>query len=100
MKEVKAEVKDQSKGINDAKTTVAKFEERVLELEEKCIDLEGRGRRKNVLFHGVKEEDREDCIILAKRIIREECKVNETVIIERAHRVGKSRRGMIGKKSS
>ena len=98
VKEVKAEVKGHSKGVNYAKTAVTEFEERVLELKEECID--GRGRQKNVLFHGVKEEDREDCILLAKRIIREECKVNEPVIIERAHRVGKSRRGMIGKKAA
>ena len=91
VKEVKADVKDHSKGINDAKKAVTEFKEIVLELKEECIDLEGRGRQKNVLFHGVKEEDREDCILLAKRIIREECKVNKPVIIERAHRVGKSR---------
>ena len=51
-----------------------------------------------MIFLGVKEEENEDCREVALSVIKDGCKVTESVSIERAHRIGKSRRGMIGKK--
>ena len=69
---------------------VKKLEERVTGQEEKSVDMEARARRNNSVFHGVKElanETEEDCKKTVQRIIKEECKVQKDVIIERAHRI-------------
>ena len=52
------------------------------------IDQEARGRRNNLLIHGLKESEGEDCVSKAKDFFRTECRVNTEVIIERAHRIG------------
>ena len=94
------EIRDQSKDVKDVKKKVDSFDDRMRTVEEKCIDLEGRGRRKNSIFHGVAEIEGEDCIQVAKKLIRDECKVTDRIVIERAHRVGKKRRGMIGRRAN
>ena len=104
VKKVEAEVNDQKSDVTCVKGVVQSCEARVRDLEEKCIDLEGRSRRNNLLFHGLKEDDREDggfnSVQFAKDFIRSECKVPDEVVIERAHRIGKSRRSMVGRKAN
>ena len=90
-------VKEQNE---EVKKDAESYNTRMQDIEEKCIDLEGRGRRNNLIFLGVKEEENEDCREVALSVIKDGCKVTESVPIERAHRIGKSRRGMIGKKAN
>ena len=98
IKRVEDCVKDNSEDIVDMKKTTDAFqtrletlEKRVMGQEEKSVDLEARGRRNNLIFHGVKEEDREDCMKIVKGLIKKECKVSAHVEIERAHRLGSKR---------
>lgn len=42
------------------------------------------------IFHGVEETDREDCMVVGREFIRQKCKVTADVVIERAHRLGRS----------
>ena len=84
----------------EVKKEVASYSTRLSDIEERVIYLEGRGRRKNLIFMGVKEEEREDCEQVARSVIKEGCKVTESVTIERAHRIGKSRRAMVGRKAN
>ena len=48
---------------------------------------------KNVIFHGVPETDGEDCIKLAKQIIKEKMQIDGDIKIQRAHRNGPRRQG-------
>ena len=59
--------------------------------ENKLIDLECRSRRNNLIFHGVKESNGEDPMQIVHDIIHHECRIDDTVILERAHRLGKRR---------
>lgn len=64
----------------------------IKEIKHKLNDLENRSRRSNLRFDGIKEEVGEewsDCEKKLKKIIRENLQLNENIIIERAHRVGK-----------
>ena len=75
---------------------VGKLEARLVGQEEKGVDLEARSRRKNLLFHGLKEEEGEDkdwdkSKQIALDFIKNTCKIQSTVVIERAHRIGRPR---------
>ena len=65
-------------------------------LEERSIDQEARSRRNNLMFYGVREEKdeegREDCATRIKKVLRESCNIDQ-VVIERAHRTGRSSTG-------
>ena len=61
-------------------------------LEDRSIDQEARSRRNNMMFYGVREEDREDCVMVIKKILKESCNIKE-LVIERAHRTGGSSEG-------
>ena len=57
-------------------------------VEERLIDQEARGRRNNLLIHGLEESVNEDCVNIAKEFFRTKCRVSTAVTIERAHRIG------------
>ena len=42
-------------------------------VQEKLIDQEARGRRNNLLIHGLKESEGEDCVGRAKDFFRTKC---------------------------
>ena len=65
---------------------------KIKEMERKLIDFEARGRRNNLLFHGIAETSNEDCANLVKNVLRDKCGVRGEVVIERAHRQGVVRR--------
>ena len=58
------------------------------QLEWKTIDHEARGRRNNLLFHGIPEVYREYCAQMSHNFMRDKLKLLHTVTIERAHRIG------------
>ena len=91
-------VKDNSEDVATMKENAEKLvkkiddlEGRLLVQEQKSVDLEARGRRNNGIFHGLKEVSGEDCMKTARDFIKTECKVDKTIILERAHRLGKKR---------
>jgi regulator of replication initiation timing len=60
-------------------------------LERKLDYLENQSRRCNLLFHGIPRKMNEtwkDCEDSVQKIIKEDMKVSQNIIIERAHRVG------------
>ena len=62
------------------------------ENKRKTIDLEDRNRRNNLRIIGVEEvpnETNEDVVNKLKTLIKVDLQINEPIIIERAHRVGK-----------
>ena len=64
------------------------YKQRMEDLEFRVIDQEARGRRNNLLFHGVDETHREDCLKVAKELLRKSGVPDpENITIERAHRV-------------
>ena len=65
------------------------FEKREKNLRWKSIDNEARSRRNNLLFHGIREENNENCQKLIENFIKNELKINEPVVIQRAHRLGR-----------
>ena len=65
--------------------------ERMEMVESQVIDLEARGRRNNLIIHGLEEADDEDCRHVVNDFIDRGCCVDERVVIERVHRIGKRR---------
>ena len=65
--------------------------ERMESVESQVIDLEARGRRNNLIIHGLDEEDGEDCRNVVNDFIHRGCHLDERVVIERVHRIGKRR---------
>lgn len=68
-------------------------EARLTLLEYKTIDLEARSRRKNLIFSGFVEERYEDCALTIKTFLSEKLQITQSVAIDRAHRLGRFRRG-------
>ena len=72
---------------------VEKLEYRLDSQEKKSVDQESRGRRNNVIIRGLPEktgpevETMEEAKKLTLEFIKKECKITDTVIIERAHRI-------------
>ena len=62
-------------------------------LEYKSIDIEARSRRKNLLFNGFAEERDESCATKICAFLRESLNINDAISVDRAHRLGRSRRG-------
>jgi DNA-directed RNA polymerase beta subunit len=63
-------------------------------LTKKTIDLENRSRRNNLRIDGVKEKPGEtwnECENTVKDIFKNQLKINSEVVVERAHRVGKTK---------
>lgn len=58
-------------------------------LEDKTNDLEFRGLRENLLFHGIKELPSENCKEIIKTFISDTLGIEENIVLDRAHRLGK-----------
>ena len=64
------------------------------------IDLEARSRRQNLIFHGIDENQDENCNEKVRKFIKEQLKLNmENIKMKRAHRLGAPRRNDIGNKA-
>ena len=81
------------KVISEVKLRVSMQDQIIERYEDKIIDLDARGRRKNLIFHGVPEKDGEDTTALAKKIIKEHMKIDDEIKLQRAHRSGPKRQG-------
>ena len=88
------EVKEDVKAVREE---VCVWKKRVELLEGKLIDQEARGRRNNLVFHGVPEKgEAEDCMKMVKELVEGRCGV-KGISIERAHRIPTGRRPPGGK---
>ena len=75
------------------KSSIDDHESRLLLLEYKSIDIEARSRRKNLLFNGFAEERDESCATKICAFLRESLDINDAISVDRAHRLGRFRRG-------
>lgn len=88
LNEVHEEMGKSTKEVNDLKTEIGVLAKRLTQTEEKLIDQEARSRRCNLIFHGIKEEQGEDCKKIVMDVILKDCK-EENIILERVHRIGR-----------
>ena len=86
MERVQESVKEMRKEMDE-------WRERMNMLESRVIDQEARGRRNNLILHGIEEGEREDCMLLVKEVLKEKFKMKGDVKVERAHRLGKKGKG-------
>ena len=97
---MKTDLENQTKDLREAKEEVKRLaaESKKLKDEKKnttrrLIDLEARGRRCNLLFHNMKEEENENCIEKMINFINTSFNLNiDSRLIQRAHRLGAPRR--------
>ena len=87
--EVKCIKGDVDKKLNELNSKLNNFSKREKELVRKSIDIESRSRRNNLLFHGIPEEVGENCEKLVESFIKTELKINQSVVIQRCHRLGR-----------
>ena len=86
------EIRESSETENKLKylnSEVSNSKKRERELQWKAIDNEARNRRNNLLFFGIREEKGEDCFRSAEDFIKNELKISQPVVLQRAHRLGK-----------
>ena len=76
-------------GVDNMSTVIRSQENRLKLLEYKSIDLEARGRRCNLIFHGLMETRRENCSALLIQFFEDQLNFDELPFIERAHRLGR-----------
>ena len=72
---------------------------RIYLLAYKSIDIESRPRRDNLLFWGIPEVRKEDCIADVSDFLEEKLGLDgEAICIQRAHKIGRvQRRNVIGR---
>lgn len=75
--------------VDNMDTVIRSHENRLKLLEYKSIDIEARGRRCNLIFHGLMEGRRENCTSLLIQFLENELGFDDTPFIERAHRLGR-----------
>ena len=92
-----ATVVDAESHVQWSKAEIVKAHKKIQKLDDKTIDLCARGRRSNLIFHGISEEgDQENCMAKVKDFIKVKCKVQDDVVIEVAHRLGAKKATNIG----
>ncbi len=109
---IKDDVREQARDMNKVKGELdskmrdlnSKLNEcvgREKELVWKSIDIEARSRRSNLIFHGIKEQDNENCVKVVEDFIKTDMGISEPVIIQRAHRLGRPLpKNSVGRKAS
>ena len=117
--ETKKEVNNIKKLIDkDAKKTVQKFDnidKQMKEMKEMCrkidienkalkrksIEIEANSRRSNLLFFGIPENKDENCTDVLKTFFDKQLGITTPVVIQRAHRFGKTiGKNIIGKSAN
>ena len=98
------EVKGVKTSIGNLDVRINKMNERMEKLEKNNkdmmmskIELEARSRRNNLLFFGVKEQEKEDASRLIHDIIKKDLGLNGSFPLQRAHRLGPVKRNVVGK---
>lgn len=81
------EIKRLNKQCQELEGTIETLKTQNQTLEDKTNDLESRSMRENLLFHGIKETEGEDCELLVKTFIQETLEIQEEIVIDRAHRI-------------
>ncbi|MEW8560931.1 MAG: hypothetical protein AB2541_02465 [Candidatus Thiodiazotropha sp.] len=76
------------KRISDVENVVRSHAERLKLLEYRSIDIEARGRRRNLLFKGLAENRRENCFEVIRNFVYQKLKIDKDMYLERAHRLG------------
>ena len=79
--------------VDQLERSVSTQDKRLRLLEYKSIDIEARGRRNNLIFGGFDESRDEDCTEKIQSFIQDKFDLNYRVAIDRAHRLGKFKRG-------
>ena len=79
--------------VNQLERSISTQDKRLKLLEYKSIDIEARGRRNNLIFGGFDESRDEDCAVKIQSFIQEKLDINFGLAIDRAHRLGKFKRG-------
>ena len=89
-----AEVEEMKKENEQLRTENQALTDRLDETEKKLDDLEGRSKRNNLIFRGLKKqtssehESWDDCENLVKDMLRDQLKINDNVQFDRVHRLG------------
>lgn len=78
--------------VNTIEANMGDVDRRLLLLEYKSLDIEARGRRKNLIFMGFEEDRSENCKIKIESFI-EKTLILESFTIDRVHRLGRYKRG-------
>lgn len=93
MDKVKSTVSDMEQGlsacsdeITSLQNVVQKLERNVENLQEKCLDMEGRMRRSNIRILNVAEETGSSSPASVSKLIKEALKMDKDVLIDRSHR--------------
>ena len=98
---VEKKLDKQSEDVDVLRKGLTDMEEKMQHMEDKLIDQEARSRRNNLVFHGVREDQGEDCARTVSNIISQVCSKadSDRIVIERAHRLGRvpapQRRGAV-----
>ena len=94
-------VVDAESHVKGSKAEIVKANNKIQKLDDKTIDLGARGRRSNLIFHGINEGgDQENCLAKVKEFIKVKCKVQDDVVIEVAHRLGAKKPVNIGSRGN
>ena len=91
LKSADSDIKKLNNRCKEFENTVKTLKEKNDVLEARANDLEFRSMRENLLFHGMIENQHEDCEAIVKQFIKEKLDIDQDIIIDRAHRLGKPR---------
>ena len=93
---VQSRLSELEKSMTKQPKSSAHIDKKIADIEEKektllwrAIDQEARSRRNNLVFHGIGEDNEENCEKKLLEFLKHKLHISEPVVIQRAHRQGK-----------
>jgi chromosome segregation ATPase len=95
--ESRKHVDDLQASCNSLEVQIKQVQTDKKKLESKMIDLESRSMRENLIFFGIKEDEKEDCTAVIRTFCQDMLEMENTasIVIDRAHRIGKNQFGTV-----
>lgn len=98
--EVKSQTIENTKACKDLGMSVGNMENNLSQdmqdiyednsyVREEILDLKCRSMRDNLLFHGLPEENDENCELIVQNFIHNVMKIEKEIVFERVHRIGR-----------
>ena len=98
VQQIRSESAEVKQEVNAVKNELTEIKTKNKQLEERIIDMQCRSMRENLIFYKIREEENEELSTedILKKFIMDEMKVEEEMLFERVHRMGRSKKAQDG----
>ena len=98
VQQIRSESAEVKQEVNAVKNELTEIKTKNKQLEERIIGMQCRPMRENLIFCKIREDENEELSTedILKKFIMDEMKVEEEILFERVHRMGRSKKAQDG----